>query len=165
MCFSATANFVGSGVVGAVGVVTLTKVKHRRELLFAALPVLFAVHQFIEGFVISSKTFTTLETMTNAHSARDWIAEGLSAAISKSVAKHFVAVSTNCQGVSRSSVSIPATVRASGIGSAGGTRWNRRLGCRPCWRLGRRIIARCFTASTRWTNTSATLRSRRICPC
>jgi hypothetical protein len=51
VCFSATANFVGSGVLAAVGVVTLTKVKHRRELLFAALPVLFAIHQFIEGFV------------------------------------------------------------------------------------------------------------------
>jgi hypothetical protein len=51
MCFSATANFVGSGVLGAVGVVTLTRVKHRRELLFAGLPTLFAVHQFIEGFV------------------------------------------------------------------------------------------------------------------
>jgi hypothetical protein len=51
MCFSATANFVGSGVLGAVGVVTLTKVKHRRELLFAALPTLFAFHQFTEGFV------------------------------------------------------------------------------------------------------------------
>ena len=51
MCFSATANFVGSGVLGAVGVVTLTKVKHRRELLFAALPTLFAIHQFMEGFV------------------------------------------------------------------------------------------------------------------
>ncbi len=51
MCFSATANSVGSGVLGAAGVVTLTKVKHRRELLFAALPMLFAVHQFIEGFV------------------------------------------------------------------------------------------------------------------
>ena len=51
MCFSATANFVGSTVLGVVGVVTLTKVKHRRELLFAALPTLFAVHQFIEGFV------------------------------------------------------------------------------------------------------------------
>ncbi|HTC48995.1 MAG TPA: DUF6629 family protein [Candidatus Aquilonibacter sp.] len=51
MCFSATANFVGSGVLGAIGVVTLTKVKHRRELLFAALPILFAIHQFIEGFV------------------------------------------------------------------------------------------------------------------
>jgi hypothetical protein len=51
MCFSANANFVGSAALGAIGVVTLTKVKHRRELLFAALPTLFAVHQFIEGFV------------------------------------------------------------------------------------------------------------------
>ncbi len=51
MCFSATANFVGSAALGAIGVVTLTRVKHRRELLFAALPALFAVHQFIEGFV------------------------------------------------------------------------------------------------------------------
>ena len=51
MCFSAAANFVGSGVLGAIGVVTLTKVKHRRELLFAALPLLFAIHQCIEGFV------------------------------------------------------------------------------------------------------------------
>jgi hypothetical protein len=51
MCFSAAANFVGSGVLGTVGILTLTKVKHRRELLFASLPVLFALHQFIEGFV------------------------------------------------------------------------------------------------------------------
>jgi hypothetical protein len=51
MCFSAAANFVGSGVLGAIGVVTLTRVKHRRELLFASLPALFAIHQFIEGFV------------------------------------------------------------------------------------------------------------------
>jgi hypothetical protein len=51
VCFSATANFVGSGVLGTVGVVTLTKVRHRRELLFASLPTLFAIHQFMEGFV------------------------------------------------------------------------------------------------------------------
>lgn len=51
MCFSAAANFVGSGVLATVGVLTLTKVKHRRELLFASLPILFAIHQFIEGFV------------------------------------------------------------------------------------------------------------------
>jgi hypothetical protein len=51
MCFSAVANFVGSGVLGTIGVVTLTRVKHRRELLFASLPTLFAIHQFIEGFV------------------------------------------------------------------------------------------------------------------
>ena len=51
MCFSATANFVGSAVLTTLGVATLTRVKHRRELLFAALPILFALHQFIEGFV------------------------------------------------------------------------------------------------------------------
>ena len=51
MCFSATANFVGSGVLGTVGVMTLTRVKHRRELMFASLPALFAIHQGIEGFV------------------------------------------------------------------------------------------------------------------
>jgi len=51
VCFSAAANFVGSTVLATAGVLTLTKVKHRRELLFAALPLLFAIHQFIEGFV------------------------------------------------------------------------------------------------------------------
>jgi len=51
MCFSAEANFVGSAALGAIGVVTLTRVRHRRELPFAALPLLFAIHQFIEGFV------------------------------------------------------------------------------------------------------------------
>ena len=51
MCFSATANFAGSAVLATIGVATLREVKHRRELLFAALPTLFAVHQFIEGFV------------------------------------------------------------------------------------------------------------------
>jgi hypothetical protein len=51
VCFSATANFVGSGVLAAAGVITLTRVRHRRELLFATLPTLFAIHQFIEGFV------------------------------------------------------------------------------------------------------------------
>jgi glucose-6-phosphate isomerase len=45
-------------------------------------------------FIISSKTFTTLETMTNAHSARDWSLAGLGGD-EKSVARHFVAVSTN----------------------------------------------------------------------
>ena len=50
-------------------------------------------------FVISSKTFTTLETMTNAHSARDWALRGLGGD-AKAVARHFVAVSTNAAKVS-----------------------------------------------------------------
>ena len=49
-------------------------------------------------FIVSSKTFTTLETMTNAQSARDWLVRGLGADV-KAVAKHFVAVSTNAQKV------------------------------------------------------------------
>jgi len=49
-------------------------------------------------FIVSSKTFTTLETMTNAQSARDWLLEGLGGDV-KAVAKHFVAVSTNAEKV------------------------------------------------------------------
>ena len=56
-------------------------------------------------FVISSKTFTTLETLTNAAAARQWLLDGLAAATGGSVdagavAKHFVAVSTNAKAVS-----------------------------------------------------------------
>jgi glucose-6-phosphate isomerase len=50
-------------------------------------------------FIVSSKTFTTLETMTNAQSARDWSLAGLGGDV-KAVAKHFVAVSTNAEKVS-----------------------------------------------------------------
>ena len=49
-------------------------------------------------FIISSKTFTTLETMTNARSARDWSLRGLGSD-AKAVARHFVAVSTNAEKV------------------------------------------------------------------
>jgi glucose-6-phosphate isomerase len=49
-------------------------------------------------FIVSSKTFTTLETMTNAHSAREWALRGLGGDV-KAVAKHFVAVSTNAEKV------------------------------------------------------------------
>jgi glucose-6-phosphate isomerase len=51
-------------------------------------------------FVISSKTFTTLETMTNAHSARHWLLSGLQGDAA-AIAKHFVAVSTNAGEVAK----------------------------------------------------------------
>ena len=51
-------------------------------------------------FVISSKTFTTLETMTNAHTAREWALAGLGGD-EAAVAKHFVAVSTNAEEVAK----------------------------------------------------------------
>ena len=49
-------------------------------------------------FIISSKTFGTLETLTNAHSARDWVVDELGS--EDAVARHFVAVSTNAERVS-----------------------------------------------------------------
>jgi glucose-6-phosphate isomerase len=51
-------------------------------------------------FIISSKTFTTLETMTNAHTARAWLLAGLGGD-EKAVARHFVAVSTNAHEVAK----------------------------------------------------------------
>ncbi|HWG20415.1 MAG TPA: glucose-6-phosphate isomerase [Terracidiphilus sp.] len=50
-------------------------------------------------FIVSSKTFTTLETMTNAHTAREWLLLGLHD--EAAIAKHFVAVSTNAKDVSK----------------------------------------------------------------
>jgi glucose-6-phosphate isomerase len=50
--------------------------------------------------IISSKTFTTMETMTNAHTARDWLLAGLGGD-EQSVARHFVAVSTNAEAVAK----------------------------------------------------------------
>ena len=61
-----------------------------------------AVHEFDPGetlFIVSSKTFTTLETTTNAETARNWLLTGLGSD-KKAVAKHFVAVSTNAEKVS-----------------------------------------------------------------
>jgi glucose-6-phosphate isomerase len=55
-------------------------------------------------FILSSKTFTTLETMTNAATARRWIVDALKS--DSAVAKHFVAVSTNAQGVSKFGIDI-----------------------------------------------------------
>jgi glucose-6-phosphate isomerase len=50
-------------------------------------------------FIVSSKTFTTLETMTNAHTARTWLVRALGS--EAAVARHFVAVSTNAEAVGR----------------------------------------------------------------
>ncbi len=59
-----------------------------------------ATHDLDPGatlFIVSSKTFTTLETLTNAKTARDWLVSGLGD--SSAVARHFVAVSTNAEKV------------------------------------------------------------------
>lgn len=51
MCFSATASFAASGVLATIGIATLRHVREPRALLFASVPLLFAVHQFSEGLV------------------------------------------------------------------------------------------------------------------
>ncbi len=51
MCFSANANFIASAAIAAIGVATLSHVRQPRAVLFAAVPLLFALHQFTEGFV------------------------------------------------------------------------------------------------------------------
>jgi glucose-6-phosphate isomerase len=56
-------------------------------------------------FIVSSKTFTTLETMTNAHTARDWLLAGLKGD-DAATARHFVAVSTNAQEVAKFGIDI-----------------------------------------------------------
>jgi glucose-6-phosphate isomerase len=55
-------------------------------------------------FIVSSKTFTTLETMTNARTARAWVAAGLGD--EEAVAKHFVAVSTNAEEVAKFGIDV-----------------------------------------------------------
>jgi len=51
MCFSAYANFTAAAAIGSIGVATLRHVHHPRGTLFALTPLLFALHQFAEGFV------------------------------------------------------------------------------------------------------------------
>lgn len=78
MCFSATANFAGSAVIGSVGVATLKEVRHRRAFLFGALPLLFALHQFIEGFVwLGLDGYLSATTAHNMGAAFVLYAQGL----------------------------------------------------------------------------------------
>jgi hypothetical protein len=51
MCFSARADFTAAAVLAPVAMLALRNVRHRRELVLGALPALFALHQFVEGFV------------------------------------------------------------------------------------------------------------------
>ena len=79
-------------------------------------------------FVIASKTFTTLETMTNAATARKWLVGALGS--DAAVAKHFVALSTNTEAVRK--FGIDTTIcSASGIGSAVVTQWIPPSACPP----------------------------------
>ncbi len=67
MCFSAGASFGASAVLAVTGVLTLRKVENKSQYLFAAIPIIFAVQQFTEGFVwlsISNPDFAFLHNLT-----------------------------------------------------------------------------------------------------
>jgi len=51
MCFSATASFITAGVTGTIGILTLSRAKDLRQLPLAATPMLFALHQGVEGLL------------------------------------------------------------------------------------------------------------------
>ena len=113
-------------------------------------------------FIISSKTFTTLETMTNAHTARDW-----ALAAWAEIKRPSPGTLSRCRPTPRkwrSSASTPPICSGSGTGWADAIRWTRPSGFRRCSRSARTTSAPCSTASTRWTSTSARRRSSRICP-
>ena len=80
-------------------------------------------------FIVCSKTFTTLETLTNARTARDWLLDRASAATTRRSST----TSPPCPRTPRrcaSSASTPRTCSGSGTGWAAGTRWTARSGCR-----------------------------------
>jgi glucose-6-phosphate isomerase len=112
-------------------------------------------------FIVSSKTFTTLETMTNAHTAREWSLHGLGGD-EKAIAKHFVAVSTNGPAVEKFGIDT-ANMFGFWDWSADVTPWTPPSACRPCLPLVLRTSVPCSTASTRWTSTSAPRRWRPTC--
>ena len=102
-------------------------------------------------FVICSKTFTTLETLTNARAARVVSAgarrgEGGIEALRRRVRP--------MPRRSPSSVSPWTTCSASGIGSEAAIRWIRASACPRCWQSAPSTSVQCSQASTRWTRTS-----------
>ena len=99
---------IGGSDLGPVMAYEALKHYSRRDLVFRfvsnvdGIDFVEAVHDLNPAetlFIVSSKTFTTQETMTNAESARAWLLKGLGGNL-KAVAKHFVAVSTNAEKVS-----------------------------------------------------------------
>ena len=109
--------------------------------------------------IVASKTFTTDETMTNANTARAWIASALG---DGAVADHFAALSTNLKACDAFGIS-QDRIFDSGTGSAAAIRCGRRSGCRSRSRSGSRTSASSSPAPTRWTRISSRLRSRRTC--
>ena len=114
-------------------------------------------------FIVASKTFTTLETLTNAHSAREWLLAALGD--ESAVAKHFVAVSTNADEVAKFGID---TANMFEFWDWVGGRYSYDSRHRPVadGRHRPRAVPRdARRASARSTSTSAPRRSSRTCRC
>ena len=81
-------------------------------------------------FIVCSKTFTTLETLTNAHAARAWCLQALGER-GRRRSRNTSSPSRPTPKACANSASIPTTCSGSGIGSAAAIRWIRRSACRP----------------------------------
>ncbi len=113
-------------------------------------------------FIVSSKTFTTLETMTNAQTARAWSLAALGD--EAAIAKHFVAVSTNADEVAKFGID-PANMFGFWDWVGGRYSMDSAIGLSTMLAIGPGpASASCSPASTRWTSTSAPRRSTRNLP-
>lgn len=65
MCFSAPVSFAASGIVGAIGIATLKEVKNKRDIPFASVPFIFALHQLMEGLIWTAYDGGTPILLTN----------------------------------------------------------------------------------------------------
>ena len=114
-------------------------------------------------FIVSSKTFTTLETMTNARSAREWALAALKD--EEAIAKHFVAVSTNAEKVTEFGID---TDNMFGFWEWVGGRYSMdsAIGLSTMLAIGPERLRRDAGGLPRAsTSTSAPRRSRRTCRC
>ncbi|VFS13062.1 glucose-6-phosphate isomerase [Citrobacter koseri] len=113
-------------------------------------------------FLVASKTFTTQETMTNAHSARDWF---LSTANDENTSRNTLRRFPLMQKRWVSLGSTPPTCSSSGTGSAVVTLCGRRLACLSSCLSALTTSLNCCPARMRWINTSPQHRLRKTCRC
>lgn len=111
-------------------------------------------------FLVASKTFTTQETMTNAHSARDWF---LKAAGDENTLRNTLRRSQPMPKPLASLVLILPTCSSSGTGSAAVTLCGQRLACRLFSPSALITSLNCFLAHTRWTSISPPRLPRKTC--
>jgi len=112
-------------------------------------------------FVVSSKTFTTAETLTNARSAREWLVGALG---ESAVGRHFVAISTNAQGVGEFGID---TANMFGFWDWVGGRYSMdsAIGLSTMLAIGPDRFSELLAGSMPWTSTSPRPRLARAFPC